>query len=82
MLDIIHTCGTSQLSQQHGRVLDYIYSTQKIMLSPFMFEMNHSSYSSSGYSKMSHCMRKPTICIGENKGADQLRGKPLFSLYG
>ena len=24
--------------------------------------------------KMSLCMRKPTICIGENKGADQLRG--------
>ena len=23
---------------------------------------------------MSQCMRKPTICIGENKGADQLRG--------
>ena len=23
---------------------------------------------------MSHRMRKPTICIGENKGADQLRG--------
>ena len=25
-------------------------------------------------SKMSLCMRKPTICIGENKDADQLRG--------
>ena len=24
--------------------------------------------------KMSHLMRKPTICICENKGADQLRG--------
>ena len=24
--------------------------------------------------KMSHLMEKPTICIGENKGADQLRG--------
>ena len=24
--------------------------------------------------KMSHPMGKPTICIGENKGADQLRG--------
>ena len=23
---------------------------------------------------MSHCMRKTTICIGENKDADQLRG--------
>ena len=23
---------------------------------------------------MSHLMGKPTICIGENKGADQLRG--------
>ena len=23
---------------------------------------------------MSHLVRKPTICIGENKGADQLRG--------
>ena len=23
---------------------------------------------------MSLCMRKPTICIGENKDADQLRG--------
>ena len=23
---------------------------------------------------MSHRMGKPTICIGENKGADQLRG--------
>ena len=23
--------------------------------------------------QISHCMRKPTICIGENKGADQLR---------
>ena len=23
---------------------------------------------------LSHCMGKPTICIGENKGADQLRG--------
>ena len=27
----------------------------------------------SGY-KMSRLMGKPTICIGENKGADQLRG--------
>ena len=26
------------------------------------------------YSKMSHLVRKPTICICENKGADQLRG--------
>ena len=25
------------------------------------------------FNKMSHCMGKPTICIGENKGADQLR---------
>ena len=24
-------------------------------------------------SYFSHCMGKPTICIGENKGADQLR---------
>ena len=36
---------------------------------------------------MSHCMGKPTICIGKNKGADQLRGTaklitPLFSLHG
>ena len=23
---------------------------------------------------MSHCVRKPTKCLGENKGADQLRG--------
>ena len=23
---------------------------------------------------MSHCMGKPTICIGKNKAADQLRG--------
>ena len=23
---------------------------------------------------MSHCIRKPTKCLGENKGADQLRG--------
>ena len=26
------------------------------------------------FSNMSHLMGKPTICIGENKGADQLRG--------
>ena len=26
------------------------------------------------FRKMSHHMGKPTICIGENKGADQLRG--------
>ena len=25
-------------------------------------------------SNLSLCMRKPTICIGENKAADQLRG--------
>ena len=24
--------------------------------------------------KMCHCMRKPAECLGENKGADQLRG--------
>ena len=24
--------------------------------------------------KMSHCLRKPTKCLGENKSADQLRG--------
>ena len=26
------------------------------------------------HQNMSHLMGKPTICIGENKGADQLRG--------
>ena len=26
------------------------------------------------HKEMSLCMRKPTICIGENKAADQLRG--------
>ena len=26
------------------------------------------------YEQVSCCIRKPTICIGENKGADQLRG--------
>ena len=36
---------------------------------------------------MSRLMGKPTICIYENKGADQLRGDreaaaPLFSLHG
>ena len=25
-------------------------------------------------SKLSHCIKKPTKCMGENKGADQLRG--------
>ena len=25
---------------------------------------------------MSRLMGKPTICLGENKGADQLRGNP------
>ena len=24
--------------------------------------------------EMSHCIRKPTKCLGEKKGADQLRG--------
>ena len=32
------------------------------------------SYPSSGDSNMSHIMRKPTICIGENKETDQLCG--------
>ena len=30
--------------------------------------------------ELSRVMRKPTICICENKDADQLRG--MFSLYG
>ena len=29
---------------------------------------------STGSQTYSHLMRKPTICIGENKDADQLRG--------
>ena len=28
----------------------------------------------SEHKHLSHLMGKPTICIGENKGADQLRG--------
>ena len=28
---------------------------------------------------LSHCIRKPTKCLGENKGADQLRGVSTFA---
>ena len=35
---------------------------------------------------VSHCIRKPTVCIGENKGADQLCNyctvTAFFSLHG
>ena len=30
--------------------------------------------STGGQFNMSHCIRKPAKCLGENKGADQLRG--------
>ena len=55
----------------------HIYKTRffqdlaQIGLSPMPNNSNH------GYHKcfyMSHLVRKPTICIGENKDADQLRG--------
>ena len=32
------------------------------------------SYPKMKYKQLSHCMRKPTICICENKGTDQLHG--------
>ena len=35
---------------------------------------DENSTSFHGSYHLSHCMGKPTICIGENKGADQLRG--------
>ena len=36
--------------------------------------VNHYVTEASSYSHLSRLMRKPTICICENKGADQLRG--------
>ena len=42
---------------------------------PNMSQMSKSNkFSAIKYYKMSLCMGKPTICISENKAADQLRG--------
>ena len=40
----------------------------------FLFCNTKQDISGSNYKEMSHLMGKPTICIGENKGADQLCG--------
>ena len=60
--------------------LSFIYS---LILLTFMFSINTfiarqiSNWKDFHHflqNEMSHLMGKPTICIGENKGADQLRG--------
>ena len=44
------------------------------MTDAFEFFNGKLSFESCLYDDMSRHMGKPTICIGENKGADQLRG--------
>ena len=47
-------------------------------LLPIKFQLwvsfNYNIFFSPFVCLMSHCIRKPTNCLGENKGADQLRG--------
>ena len=49
---------------EHGTVKRITGSTEKLYSTSCTFERHY----------MSHRMGKPTICIGENKDADQLRG--------
>ena len=60
-------CQNKSLS--HAHILLIIYSLQKEM---HIFHFHFFFFFSRKY-KVSHCTRKPTICICENKNAAQLR---------
>ena len=50
---------------------NFIKSTVKINLTKLQRLVYHKLF----IKYLSHCIRKPTKCLGENKGIDQLRGK-------
>ena len=62
------------------KVLKYFIVVVSILLNLFFFfsykidSTGRDVASASCIQEMSRLMGKPTICIGENKGADQLRG--------
>ena len=54
--------------------MNQVLNTKNIEGKQYPEEPNIAQYMSEKYITLSHLMGKPTICIGENKGADQLRG--------
>ena len=47
------------------------FTTSVLVTKPL--RQNHRKETLRNYDRMSHCMGKPTVCIGENKDVDQLR---------
>ena len=62
-------CGNKEYS-----ILFYILFYSILFYSILFYSILFYSYALFASERyLSHCMGKPTICIGENKGADQLR---------